>query len=271
MNYFIDIGSRSIKLYRNCAEPIGFRLVEVVNWDPLNSEVDRKSIRNRLECLLAEQTDAVVCGVGTAAVRRSSQLACAVVGACRDLGIQYETISQEHEAELIRAACDDIAGTKDIVNVGGGSIQIVLADGTFSLITFGISDLNESFRLLATPTDRQVTSCVDWVAGQLPSKAGPFLYSGGEKTYLERLYVPVAADGMCRKSDFIDAAKWVAATDLASLEAISPFGPGWMRGAVASNCIVEAYLRQCGAEAFIASDINIADGVFRQLVARAFQ
>lgn len=265
MDYIIDIGSRSLKLYRMpCEGSEMLQVVHVVNWDPIATQHTLHSVRSYLQQLLAAiQESGVVSAIGTAAMRRFEGLALATGEACGELGIHYATIDQVEEAELIRLACREAAQELDIVNAGGGSIQIVKRDNSLCLLPFGMTDLNRDFCLNGPPADRQTASCIAWVTRQLPDDAGSFMYTGGECSYLAKLGVPMSGHGICRKDDFVRCARQIAMLEEAELESRSPFGPGWMLGAVASNCIVEAYLAKSCAEEFVASDINIAHGLLK--------
>lgn len=265
MDYIIDIGSRSLKLYRMPREGSdALQVLQVVNWDPIVTQPTVHVVRSHLrELLTSVQDGGAVSAIGTAAMRRFEGLALATSEACGELGIHYSTIGQVEEAELIRLACHDMAHGLDIVNAGGGSIQIVKRDNALCLLPFGMTDLNQKFCLNGPPSDRSIATCVDWIALQLPDDVGPFMYTGGERSYLSKLGVALSDDGVCRKADFVHCAKQVAALDEMELETRSPFGPGWMHGAVASNCIVEAYLAKSNTHQFVASDVNIAHGLLR--------
>lgn len=96
----------------------------------------------------------------------------------------------------------------------------------------------------------------------------PFIYSGGELSYLLALGAEVGGDGRCTTAEFERVAAIVDATPNAGLERYSPFDPGWMRGAVASNAIVLACLQRAGVDHYFASDVNIADGIIAGLAHR---
>ncbi|MDQ3700593.1 MAG: hypothetical protein M3442_06700 [Chloroflexota bacterium] len=132
------------------------------------------------------------------------------------------------------------------------------------LLPFGISDLNQRFDLLAEIERRRVADCTDWVRRRLPEWLGPFAYTGGERAYLRSQGVPLAGD-RCDRADFERLADRLAGQPTAELERRSPFNPRWMRGAVASNCVVLAALAQSRASHFLASDFNICHGLIASL------
>lgn len=263
--FVIDCGSRSIKLH--AVSPAGLSLRGTRSWDPIG---DPHSAR-RIGTLLAELGQVVpdnepVLVVGTAAARRSRGLAGAIGTACASRGWAYRTLSQDLEAHLIRDAFPDAAG-RDIVNAGGGSIQIVRRDGGMALLPFGITDLNARFALSDTPSRRDCAGAEAYVGRQLPDLHGPFIYSGGELSYLRAAGAAVGLDGSCTAAEFRRIAARIDALDAARLPEVSPFDPGWSRGAVASNAIVRACLARSGSGYYVASDVNIGDGIIRRLAA----
>jgi hypothetical protein len=264
--FVIDCGSRSIKLHEAAGSAVS--LWATRSWDPIN---DARHA-DRVGELLADLTRdlpvmSAIRVVGTAAARRDPAIATSIHAACEALGWSYETLSQEVEAELIRAAFggrEDV----DIINVGGGSIQIVGGDGEATLLRFGISDLNRDFGLGGPPEGRRTAEAAAFVGARLPALDRPFIYSGGELSYLHAIGAAVGADGRCGEAEFRRVAGWVDSLPTEDLGQVSPFDPGWSSGAVASNAIVRACLTQCGAGFYYASDVNIADGIIASLAGR---
>lgn len=129
------------------------------------------------------------------------------------------------------------------------------------MLGFGISDLNAQFALTRAPMLRNVRDCIAFVADRLPRSSAPFVYTGGEATYLTAMGLRLGAEGRCEATAFRGIAARLAAMDEEALERLSPFGPRWMTGAIASNCIVLAALATREFDHFHASDVNVADGV----------
>lgn len=265
--YIIDCGSRSIKLHEVAAGAVSLRATR--SWEPLG---DAASLR-RLGDLLADLTRAMppaatVQVVGTAAARRDAGVARAIGAACARRGWHYRTLSQLAEAALIRAAFGGHAACA-IVNAGGGSIQIVGPVGDPVLLRFGITDLNARFDLDRVAGRRRPRAATAFVLERLPDLAGPFIYSGGELSYLLGLGAAVAADGRCTAAEFLRLAAIVDTMSAQQLQGLAPDDPGWGSGAIASNAIVRACLARSGAGFYYASDINIADGIIRGLAGRS--
>jgi hypothetical protein len=261
----LDLGSHSAKAYLK-DELMNGQLSEVgvMTWSLLESEAAISGLESVLERLIAPFRSNCVrlMAVGTEAMRRNPELSTRTKQACSKLGIQYRTLTQKEEALLIRKALPTANGF-DIVNAGGGSIQIVSgSDATPTLLSFGISDLNFRFSLTEEPVKRKVHECIDWVFMQLPENLGRFVYTGGEEKYLRHLGVPLS-DKLCQASHFEELADRLSALETRDLEALSPYDPKWMRGAVASNCIVLACLKRSGASSFMPSDTNIAFGLIQ--------
>jgi hypothetical protein len=265
--FVIDCGSRSIKLHEAHRDAVSLHATR--SWDPINDTANVARV-GQLLADLTRDLPAVssIHVVGTAAARRDPKVADAIGEACAAFGWTYETLSHAGEALLIR---DAFARSEDcdIINAGGGSIQIVRPDGSAELLGFGISDLNARFDLAGWAGGRRVEEACDFVRGELPSMRRPFIYSGGELSYLRAMGAAVGGDGRCSVDEFLCVARKVDATELDALEALSPFDEGWMRGAVASNVIVRAMLLESGVDHYYASDINIADGIIAALAGRA--
>lgn len=265
--FVIDCGSRSIKLH--AASPSGITLRATRCWDPIGDGNSAQGIDALLSDLArAMPARAPVLVIGTAAARRSPPLACAIGTACAARGWLYRTLSQQLEARLIRDAFGERSDCH-IVNAGGGSIQIVDPAGDLALLDFGITDLNARFGLSAAPAGRDCSAATAFVSARLPAMRGPFIYSGGELSYLLAAGASLDDEGRCSAAEFLRLAARVDALTDAQLQATSPFDPGWSRGAVASNAIVRACLARSGSDFYYASDVNIADGLIRRLIGNA--
>lgn len=264
--FVIDCGSRSIKLHEASRGAVSLQAMR--SWDPINDACDGARVRELLADLTKDlPAVSAIHVVGTAAARRDPRVADAIGRACSAFGWTYETLSHEAEADLILAAFGGIDG-RDIVNAGGGSIQIVGPTGDAVLLEFGITDLNRRFALAESPGERRIEQACDFVLSALPESRRSFVYSGGELSYLVALGAEVGDDGRCDAAEFLRVAARVDAMDLDDLEGLSPFDPGWVRGAFASNAIVKACLERSGADHYIASDVNIADGIITGLAGR---
>jgi hypothetical protein len=270
----LDLGSHSAKVFKKSDD--GIEQVDVLTWELLEeSEVSLPSIEDKLKSLLCTQgsflegpLQGTVEAIGTEAMRRSPLLSEHMEEVCRNLRIAYRTISQKEEADLLKKAIadSDIPSHFDVINVGGGSIQIITNECEAPyLIPFGISDLNQQFNLLGPPHQRQIATCIKWLSCRLPASLELFAYTGGEKTYLRHFQLELEQDLYCLRSDFTLLARQLAALDLQALEANSPFDPKWMRGDIASNCVVLAGLIKSGTTKFMPSDLNIAHGFINQL------
>jgi|HubBroStandDraft_1064217.scaffolds.fasta_scaffold25906_3 exopolyphosphatase/pppGpp-phosphohydrolase len=262
-SHIIDFGSRSMKLY--VLEGSRLAIKRVINYDLINHCPVVAEIHVLLDELVRDVDVSRTRAVGTAAVRRDAYLASMLATACTGVGISYETITQEREAALIRRAfCS--SPELDVFNVGGGSIQIVKRDGSYALIPFGISDLNREYDLTSIPSERLVKECKLHIIRNLPSDLGVFIYTGGEKTYLQKIGATLADGGVCTGEEFKRVTHALSLLEVSQLEELSTFGLGWMSGAIASNLIVEAALEVAGVDYFIPSDQNIADGILAELL-----
>lgn len=261
----LDLGSHSLKAY----DARTGRRVGVWTWDLINGEVTRDGLRSALVNAVGVASAQRSLAVGTEATRRDPTLQALVRDVCEELEIEFELLSQRAEARLIHDAVTTHVGRapQDIVAVGGGSIQCVLAGSRIVLLDFGVADLNRLFALDGLPRHRRVEEAIGFVASRLPASLAQFVYPGGERTYLEAIGVPLR-DDHCLTVDFERAAAELDGMGLASLEALSAWDPQWMRGAIASNCVVRAALHVSQASRFRPLDLDIGDGLRRRLTAR---
>jgi exopolyphosphatase/pppGpp-phosphohydrolase len=259
-NYVLDVGSHSLKMYQ--LDDTSANLVGTLTWHLLEESDPYHAMSSGVKSILKKcLPDAVVIAIGTEALRRKPELKSIALDVFKLHGIDLHVITQVEEAVLIRRAFLKMHKhfDVDVVNVGGGSIQIVQRNNRMTLLDFGICDLNTRFRLGQSPDGRMVDECIDWISSHLPLDLQDFAYTGGELTYLNRLNVSTV-HSWCTRSSFETLAQRLALLDEAELELLSPYDPKWMRGAIASNCIVLSLLRKASVERFYASDLNITNG-----------
>jgi len=121
--------------------------------------------------------------IGTAGMRRREALAATLQDVCNAHGIEYRTISQREEAELLRPEGARLGHPLPSRRRqrGGGSIQIV-ATATHRpiLLPFGISDLNRAFRLRRLPgAVRRRLRALGRTAASVAARR--LAYAGGER------------------------------------------------------------------------------------------
>lgn len=266
LSHIIDCGSRSIKLHEMTASSVTVK--RMASWDPMGHAVSVVEVQSILADLVNGISDrSRIEVIGTAAARRDRDIETAVSEACNRVGLRYRTLSQVEEATLIQNAFGHHSEF-DIVNAGGGSIQIVQAGGEMVLVETGISDLNSKFALNLPAAERQTKEAAMAVRLLVPRSQRPFIYSGGERGYLKKLGARLGDNGLCSRSEFIRVTSRLELLSLEELEALSPFDPKWMHGAIASNILVGALLEASGQDHFYASDLNIADGILGQIAAK---
>ncbi|MCM0605087.1 MAG: hypothetical protein KA715_03280 [Xanthomonadaceae bacterium] len=254
----LDLGSHSIKTYLYDKK---IKALKTTTWRILDKKPSEKYIRTNIRSAISEykKSTARIIAVGTAAMRRNVTARKIVERVCTDFNINYQTLSQRKEAQLITKAIS-APNVDHIINVGGGSIQIISKDGAELLLKFGISDLNKKFKLDSEIKERKISECIDWLLKKIKKPLGLFVYTGGEKKYLKKLNCPIYS-GFCKKSDFLKIHKNLMSLTMNELEKLSPNDPKWMSGAIASNCIVIALLSRSRYKKFIPSNFNISDGI----------
>ncbi|MDE1465201.1 hypothetical protein [Spartinivicinus poritis] len=145
-------------------------------------------------------------------------------------------------------------------DTGGGSIQLIQPDKEILFYSYGLNYLTQQFNLSSEPENRNITPCINWLTSQLPKTINSFIYTGGEKYYLEHLTVPLTKD-KCTKADFIKLANQLKPKTLEELRNLSPFDPKWMDGAIASNCLILALFNNCSEDFFMVNNLTIIDGL----------
>ncbi|MBE7653884.1 Ppx/GppA phosphatase family protein [Tenacibaculum finnmarkense] len=265
----IDIGSNTIKFHVKSNEDIHFKNSYNISWNIL----DRKRDDNYFDEILGKIKKIVtdfdeIIAIGTEALRNNATLEKRIIKGFNELNISYKTITQEVEAELIKSAVYKEPAYKglNIINVGGGSIQIIDTSDNIFLFKFGISFLNSEFNLNKTPSERKSDECIKWIENQLPELTNSFIYSGGEKKYLESMNIKLQQEGYCLQSDFKELHTSMLIKPIDDLKKHSPFDPDWMQGAIASNCIVLAIMNKSNSNTFLPSDLNISNGVYEVLL-----
>lgn len=263
----VDVGSHSIKTYKKTFT--GIELIRVTTWEILESRLGTEAIEKIILSALHGFNERHIQVIGTEALRRNLKIKDAVKSALKKVDVELKVISQNREAQLIKKAflTKHKGANGDIVNVGGGSIQIMSLDsGRKSLYKFGISDLNKKFKLNSLPEKRMVDECIFWLMAQFKNlSCRPFWYTGSESKYLKHLGVPLTDKEYCRLHDFQFMAQWLHQTPRDFLQALSPFDRPWMNGAIASNCIALALMKSRRQSGMYASNFNISHGLILEV------
>jgi len=265
----IDIGSNTIKFHTKPNSGTRFTNSHNISWNILDKNVNityLNEVFDKIKNFIIDFNEVIA--IGTEALRNSPYLEGFIIDSFKELNISYKTISQQYEAELIKTAVykNPIYKGLNIINVGGGSMQIIDNLDNVFLFKFGISFLNAEFNLSKSSSERRSEDCVNWLTNQLPSLDSSFVYSGGEKKYLESMGVNFQENGFCSQSDFKELHASMLTKPLEELKKYSPFDPDWMCGAIASNCIVLALMNKSNSKFFLPSDLNISNGVYETLL-----
>ena len=186
--YVLDVGSHSLKMYQLVGASA--TLIDTLTWHVLEETNLFEAVSRGVKTILKNTLpNALITAIGTEALRRKPQLKNMALDVFNSHGINLNVITQEEEAEFIRRAFVKIHKelNVDVVNVGGGSIQIIHRNCRMTLLDFGICDLNVRFNLNHSPQARKVVECIEWIESRLPVDLHEFAYTGGELTYLKRL------------------------------------------------------------------------------------
>ncbi|WP_163831186.1 Ppx/GppA phosphatase family protein [Spartinivicinus ruber] len=259
--WIIDLGSHSAKLYHLKSGELIICCLR--SWQWIKNKYDSNTIYTQLSSLLTEfAVNGPTLAIGTAALRNNQVLKKHAEQACKKLAIPLKVLSQQQEANLIGLACKHYGYNENytIIDAGGGSIQLIQPDQGILFYSYGLNYLTQQFNLSTKPENRNTKQCIDWLTSQLPKSINSFIYTGGEKRYLEHLGIPLIKD-KCTKADFIELASQLVEKPLNELRQLSPFDPKWMDGAIASNCLIVALLNKCSEDFFMVNNLTIVDGL----------
>ncbi|WP_237142437.1 hypothetical protein [Mycobacteroides abscessus] len=99
MDFILDVGSHSLKLYKLGAT---VELSETLTWDPWGGDVEGHAPNTLLKDLLfrtqQRHPEHQITAFGTEAMRRDGELAGQVSASCGALGVPFRVISQDEEA-----------------------------------------------------------------------------------------------------------------------------------------------------------------------------
>jgi len=200
-------------------------------------------------------------------------------------GLYFNIISHDLENFYLQQALVGFydGGKKSLlVNIGGGSIELVVVQNDAVLethnIAVGIGPVLQEFPGLNQPVSgHKLTDITTWIRKQLPDLTHTpdhAFYTGGELHYMQlagynlqqnSLFKDSQHPSMISRSDFASRNEEVfSSVKLTELEALMPEDPKWMHGARACSAIAQAIFDQYKIETIVPSNANLVDGVVRQ-------
>lgn len=199
--------------------------------------------------------------------------------------IYFNIVSHELENFYIqKALVGKLNSTENslIVNIGGGSIELVVMFGNEAIethnIEYGIGNLLGEFEGINDDLSKieleTVISKVKSLLPQLTNKVTLAFYTGGELEYMKRANYQLEANTLFDDSDHPSLIKLeniqkknqeiFTKTTLNELENLMPEDPKWMHGARGCSAIAQAIFEKYSIDTVIPSNSNLIDGVVRQ-------
>lgn len=302
MYFLIDVGSKSIKVYQMLNGIV--KQIDKESYK-LNSIYIENYTENVDSCaglkLSADDKELLYCKFNTLVKKHGfnkSNTKIFATGHFRDIadkhafivefyartGLYFNIISQDLEAHymaLILNRYKDILGNTILMNIGGGSIELLFCRngmlyGRFQKLNFGANRMSEiDFPHINQSSEvALLNDIVASVQDKLQSQSERYqtvIYTGGELSFMEILGYSLKENVL-----FVDQAhpltissedyyayneKLFSEYTIDDLHGLMPSDPTWMDGARACSAIAQAICQKFGVETIIPSDLNLIDGV----------
>ncbi len=168
-----------------------------------------------------------------------------------------------------------------IVNIGGGSTELIFRDGEKTLkecFNFGVGTiLKEYSSINLVDNNLEFNELLDKVLQKLPNiDISPEIafYTGGELEYMRLTKYPLKDNELFSDNyhpqiinyeDFIEKSRMIYnEVSLDKLKSLMPKNPDWMKGAKPCTLIAFAIFKKYGAKKIIPSNTNLIHGVSRK-------
>lgn len=200
-------------------------------------------------------------------------------------GVNFNVITQEEENLYLELALvGKYKGREKVllINIGGGSTELVVTNGKKAIetknIDLGVGNILSKFPKINDGINNvSIEKVKEYVNKKLPglrNKVEIAIYSGGELTYmkaagynlkLNKLFKDSDHPFIISLSDFSKRNKEIfEKVYVKDLEKLMPQNPTWMHGARACSALAEAVCEKYKVETIIPSDSNLINGVVRK-------
>lgn len=199
-------------------------------------------------------------------------------------GEEFKVISHEEENTLLEEAfLEKIPSEKVLlINIGGGSTELVLMEGKKSIeranIDLGVGSVMKQFpAILDEETQLKAEDIMHYAEEKIPThkdKIKTAFYTGGELSYMRTAKYPLIDNSSGSDSEhpqkilFDEFAKRNAeifATKMSELKEMMPHNPDWMKGARACSALAQAICKKYGIKEIIPSDLNLMNGIAKRI------
>lgn len=235
---------------------------------------------------IAEKMKVDIFEAVTTSVMRDASNGGEFVEGARKLGVPLRVISAEEEAALslagVMSALDERLAESLVFDIGGGSLELIRAEGDKVLKTFslpaGVVYLTERHLRDAPTPAAQVAACAGDMSAMLRSTAlappaAPLIGCGGTVALAwfvrEGKASNLGINGVFLERDEIES--WVdkfAALDMAGRNSLPGFEPGREDIALAGLIVVREILRWGGYETLRVSTGGVREGLLKKLLLR---
>lgn len=199
--------------------------------------------------------------------------------------VYFNIISHELENFYIQKALVGKLNSAEnslIVNIGGGSTELVVMFGNEAIethnIDYGIGNLLTEFvginDELSNVNLNDILIKIKSLLPTLTNKVSLAFYTGGELEYMRRAEYTLEKNNLFADKDHPFIIKLgnlqkknqeiFTRTKLGELENLMPEDPSWMHGARGCSAIAQAIFEKYSIETIVPSNSNLIDGVVRQ-------
>ncbi len=207
--------------------------------------------RDELESLGTERSLAV----GTSAVRDAANGADFLAGVCRDFGMETRVLSGDEEARLTRRGVGAVDPRTLVVDIGGGSTELILPDSQTSL-DIGSVRLTERFLHSDPPTPAELDEAAAYVRALLPElQVDAAIGVAGTVTQLRELSGDLTAVAVEEELERLAALPVSQRADIPRMD------PARAPVIVGGALIVRELLRRYGLVELAWSERDLLDGV----------
>lgn len=290
MNYLIDVGSSTVKVYQR--EKSNISLIRAKTFDFKEGFTPVAGLSEENAALLYSFFDEIIgrfqltnCNTKIFAtgifrdIANKQQFVCNFYIKTR---LFINIVSHDLEAFYLEKAwvgCNKSDSALLVINIGGKTTELVWYVGSVVIekvkLEVGVGTILKKFKSInESYSPYPISEIIDYIKPQLPSVNHPVdaaIYTGGELRYMRIAHYPLTLNTLF--SDplhpvMIDMTKYSAHNEkiyhdisISDLQAMMPENPTWMNGARACSALAQAICEKYHVSLIVPSDSNLIDGV----------
>jgi hypothetical protein len=290
MQYLIDIGSSTVKMYERkdgkvsqiAAKTFDFK----DNFDPNHglSSINKEKLYDFFEGISAQfsltnsNTKIYATGIFRDFVNKQVFLEEFYVRT----QLFFNVVSHDLEAFYLEKAWIGRCSCKDsllVINIGGKTTELIVYKQGVTVerikLSIGVGTILKNYALINEKyCPVHLSEILDYVRSELPqisSKIDTAIYTGGELTYMQvagyalqenTIFSDDKHPSMINLEDYSAQNQRVfSEITITELRTMMPDNPDWMNGARACSALAQSICAHFGVETIIPSDSNLIDGV----------